>query len=66
MSQQWMDIQSRNNVGYLPLTSSEEIRLLYLQPRDHRDTIQCSIKYVSIDEEKNPDGGPWYEALSYT
>ncbi|CZT42137.1 uncharacterized protein RSE6_01989 [Rhynchosporium secalis] len=44
---------------YQPLGGSDEIRLLYLQPRDDSHTVRCNIKHTKLS------GEPVYEALSY-
>lgn len=45
---------------YKPLETDDEIRLLYLQPRDGNDTVECSIEHVKLSHK------PEYEALSYS
>ena len=44
---------------YTPLADSNEIRLLYLQPRASSNIITCVTKHVKLSEK------PQYEALSY-
>jgi Heterokaryon incompatibility protein (HET) len=51
--------QSPHSRLYIPLADSDEIRLLYLQPRDHSDTIAGMLMHVKLSEK------PAYEALSY-
>ncbi|KAF9869981.1 hypothetical protein CkaCkLH20_12590 [Colletotrichum karsti] len=53
-----MDPQPKKEYQYKTL-ESRQIRLVYLHP-SNRETINCTIEHVSIDEN------PTFEALSYT
>ncbi|KAL2074833.1 hypothetical protein VTL71DRAFT_8612 [Oculimacula yallundae] len=52
-------VKPSTTMSYQPLVNSDEIRLLYLQPRHGTATIECSLKHVNLS------GNPAYEALSY-
>lgn len=53
------DTTSTERTLYSPLKDSDEIRLLYLQPRSAGAKIQCLLKRVKVSDHLS------YEALSY-
>jgi hypothetical protein len=48
-----------NKTCYSDLEDTDEIRLLYLQPKTDGDIIKCTLKHARLSEK------PKYEALSY-
>jgi hypothetical protein len=53
----------KNSPLYFDLQDSNEIRLLYLQPKSSGEKITCMIKHVKFDDQSQHR--PLYEALSY-
>jgi hypothetical protein len=46
---------------YKPIEHPSQIRIIYLLPGDHNDTLHCILRHIDLEDSKLP----WFDALSY-